>query len=229
MTIGTHSAPVHRGNRVPTARFGPAILTAGRRPAPHNARALRAHNRRVGVTVFNLVSRPGSGVSSLLSHTRAVLGDRHPMLILDNRRPANDDGRAVDDREPAGADALARFLAEHRPGSGSLVFLDSRLPDGAVADSDLGETLKLVICDVTAHPDLPLHRPERFADAELMVITKADLLRTDSRRVGRLVENARRVKPGLRAMPLSTVTGEGVADWLQWVDTARMLGLEAAE
>ena len=229
MTIGTRSARARGDTPVPAALFRPAILKAGRRPERRSARALRAHNRRSGVTVFNLVSRPGAGVSSLLAHTRAVLGGRHPIVILDSRRPATEDRQAVDDREPAGARALARFLAEHRPGTGTLVFLDSRLPDAAVADSDLGETLKLVVCDVTAHPDLPLDRPERFADAELMVITKADLLRSDSRRVGRLVENARRVKPGLRALPLSTVTGEGLADWLQWVDTARMLGLEAAE
>lgn len=229
MAFHSYQARGNDGHLAPFVPSRPPIPSAGRRPIDGTAQSVRAHNRRMGITVVNLVSRPGSGVSTLLEQTRLAMQGRCGVLVLDNGQPGSDGRGGAADQRPVAADHLSALLGDHDPKPGTMVFLDSRLPDAAVADSDLGETFKLVVCDVTADPDFPVNRPERFADAELMVMTKVDLLQAGSPRVIRLVENARRVKPGLRTMPISCETGHGMPDWLQWLDTARILGLEAAE
>jgi hydrogenase nickel incorporation protein HypB len=86
------------------------------------------------------------------------------------------------------------------------------------AEFDLGEAHKAVILSVTEGDDKPLKYPDMFAAADLMVVTKTDLLPYVSFDVERCIEHARRVNPAIAVIELSATRGDGVDAWLQWLE-----------
>ena len=56
-----------------------------------------------------------------------------------------------------------------------------------------------------------------FAAAQLMLLTKTDLLPHLSFDVQSCVDYARRVNPGIRILQLSATTGEGMNAWIDWL------------
>ena len=80
-----------------------------------------------------------------------------------------------------------------------------------------GEDAKVVILSVTEGEDKPLKYPDMFAAAQLMLLTKTDLLPHLSFDVQSCVDYARRVNPGIRILQLSATTGEGMNAWIDWL------------
>ena len=75
----------------------------------------------------------------------------------------------------------------------------------------------MVILSVTEGEDKPLKYPDMFAAAQLMVLTKTDLLPHLQFDVQRCIDYAHRVNPGIRILQLSATTGEGMDAWLAWL------------
>ena len=85
---------------------------------------------------------------------------------------------------------------------------------------DLGEAAKVAILSVTEGEDKPLKYPDMFAASRLMILNKIDLLPHVKFDVARCIELARRVNPGIEIIQLSATTGEGMGEWLHWLDHA---------
>lgn len=85
---------------------------------------------------------------------------------------------------------------------------------------DLGEAAKVAILSVTEGEDKPLKYPDMFAASELMILNKIDLLPHVKFDVARCIELARRVNPSIAIIQLSATTGEGMGEWLHWLDHA---------
>jgi hydrogenase nickel incorporation protein HypB len=83
---------------------------------------------------------------------------------------------------------------------------------------DLGQAANVVALSVTEGEDKPLKYPTMFHAADLVLITKVDLLpHLPGIKVDTIVKNLARVMPALRVIPLSAVTGEGIDDWAAWL------------
>ena len=82
---------------------------------------------------------------------------------------------------------------------------------------DLGESARVVILSVTEGDDKPLKYPDMFAAADLMIISKIDLLPHVDFEVDSVVERARRLNPALQCLALSARDGTGMAAWLDWI------------
>ena len=85
---------------------------------------------------------------------------------------------------------------------------------------DLGEAAKVAILSVTEGEDKPLKYPDMFAAASLMVLNKIDLLPHVSFDVERCIALARRVNPGIAVIQLSATRGDGMDEWLHWLQHA---------
>lgn len=83
---------------------------------------------------------------------------------------------------------------------------------------DLGEAAKVVILSVTEGEDKPLKYPDMFAAARLLLINKIDLLPYVRFDVARSIEYARRVNPDIEVLQVSATRGDGLDDWLHWLD-----------
>ncbi|OGT00333.1 MAG: hydrogenase accessory protein HypB [Gallionellales bacterium RIFCSPLOWO2_12_FULL_59_22] len=83
---------------------------------------------------------------------------------------------------------------------------------------DLGEAHKVAILSVTEGEDKPLKYPGMFAAADLMLLNKADLLPHLDFDVPLAIKYARRINPGIRVIVTSARSGEGMDEWLGWLD-----------
>jgi hydrogenase nickel incorporation protein HypB len=85
------------------------------------------------------------------------------------------------------------------------------------ASFDLGEASKVVILSVTEGEDKPIKYPDMFAAADLMILSKIDLLPYLDFDTDQAVEHARCVNPGIVVLRLSAKTGEGLDSWKDWI------------
>ncbi|NMG65211.1 hydrogenase nickel incorporation protein HypB [Azoarcus indigens] len=194
---------------------------------------LAAANRdwlaRRGVFALNLVSSPGSGKTTLLVETIRRLAGRLPVAVIEGDQQTEFDAERI---RATGAPALqintgkGCHLDAHMVGEAfarlaipprSLLLIENVGNLVCPAAFDLGEAHKVVILSVTEGEDKPLKYPDMFAAADLMLLSKTDLLPHLSFDVQRAIDFARRVNPGLRVLQLSSTSGEGFDAWLDWI------------
>ncbi|WP_435751425.1 hydrogenase nickel incorporation protein HypB [Thauera sp. AutoDN2] len=200
--------------------------------ADQNRAWLRAH----GIFALNLVSSPGSGKTSLLVSTLEALAGRIPAAVIEGDQQTEFDAERIRATGvPAlqintgkgchlDADMVARALPRMGLTNGSLLLIENVGNLVCPAAFDLGEAHKVAILSVTEGEDKPLKYPDMFAAASVMLLNKVDLLpylRFDAQRA---IEYALRVNPALRVIRSSATTGEGLDEWLAWIEA----GLGAA-
>ena len=111
------------------------------------------------------------------------------------------------------------------PADGSVLFIENVGNLVCPAGFDLGEAHKVVILSVTEGEDKPLKYPDMFAAADLMILNKTDLLPHLDFDAAAAIENARRINPSIKAIRVSARSGEGMENWLGWIEAARALAM----
>ena len=203
------------------------------------ADANRAWFAARGILALNLVSAPGAGKTSLLERTVVALGRERALCVIEGDQATALDGErirkagapAVQVNTGAGchleADMVRRGLDALQPAPGSIVLIENVGNLVCPALFDLGERAKVAVLSVTEGDDKPLKYPHMFRAAELVLISKADLLPYLDIDVARLIANLRAVNPGARVLTISARSGEGLEDWYGWLrETARAAGCD---
>jgi hydrogenase nickel incorporation protein HypB len=193
------------------------------------AEQLRERYRRLGILCVNLVSSPGSGKTLLLEKTleRMDYGVRVAVLTGD-LQTENDAKRLAKFGYPVkqivtgGTCHLDARMVEKHLADWNLEDLDLLIVENVgnlvcPSSYDLGEDAKIVLLSTTEGEDKPLKYPSIFFKAELMLLTKIDLLPYLAFSGDLAKENARRVHPGIEILDLSSTTGEGLDAWLAWL------------
>ena len=203
----------------------------------HEAAHLREHFAAKGVTVINLMGSPGSGKTALLEATAAALpgrrlaavsGDLATDLDGERLRRAGIVSRSITTGNACHLDAKMVHRALHLPDLGSAVadaeffFIENVGNLVCPAIYDLGQRVNIVALAVTEGVDKPLKYPVMFERADLVVLTKVDLLPyLGEVSIDVLRENLDRVHAGLPLIATSARSGQGIADWVDWLDRQR--------
>jgi hydrogenase nickel incorporation protein HypB len=208
------------------------ILGENDRVAAQNRAQFAAH----GVTALNFVSSPGSGKTTLLCATIEALkahapdlpvavieGDQQTSFDADRIRATGapalqvNTGKGCHLDAPMVAEAFARLHRHDH--ERSLLFIENVGNLVCPAMWDLGEAAKVAILSVTEGEDKPLKYPDMFAASTLMLVNKIDLLPYLNFDVERCIAFARRVNPAIQVIRVSATTGEGMGDWLAWIES----------
>jgi hydrogenase nickel incorporation protein HypB len=192
-----------------------------------------ALNRRrlaaLDTLALNLVSSPGAGKTTLLTATLARLKEQRPVAVIEgDQATANDADRIRQAGAPAvqintgsgchlDAHMVGHALDELAPAPGGVLFIENVGNLVCPAAFDLGEAHKVAILSVTEGDDKPIKYPDMFAAADLMVLSKVDLLPHVDFDVTACIDHARAVNPGIDVMQVSAKTGAGMDDWLDWI------------
>ncbi len=219
---GTH-APGLTQKRMVQIEMG--VLDKNNQIAVHN----REHLQEQGILALNLVSSPGSGKTTLLTRTLNYLKDKVPCAVIEGDQQTTNDAERiratgvpaiqVNTGKGCHLDAQMVHDAMHHLGlkDNSLLFIENVGNLVCPAGFDLGEQHKVAILSVTEGEDKPLKYPHMFAAADLMLINKIDLLPYVNVNIEACVNAACRVNPDIDVIVLSATTGEGMDEWVAWL------------
>jgi hydrogenase nickel incorporation protein HypB len=208
-----------------------SLLSENDRTAQHNRRHFEEH----GVLVVNLMGSPGSGKTALLEATAGAMGGEGRLTAMSGDLATERDG---DRLQASGIPSLSIT-------TGSACHLDARLVHEALAKLpwktsdllvienvgnlvcpavyDLGQTVNVVALAVTEGEDKPLKYPVMFRKADLVLLTKVDLLPHLSHLdLETLEEGLAHTMPEPNVIRVSSMTGEGIDQWLRWLEERRL-------
>ena len=95
---------------------------------------------------------------------------------------------------------------------------------------DLGQHVNVVALAVTEGEDKPIKYPVMFRKADLVLLTKVDLLpHLPHVQVEAVLEGIAQVMPSNRVILFSAQSGQGVDEWLDWLAARRRAGMEISE
>jgi len=181
--------------------------------------------------VLNLVSSPGSGKTTLLERTITDLKSDQMISVIEGDQQTLQDANRIDATGAPvvqintgtgchlDADMIQRAIKELNPPDGSLVCIENVGNLVCPALFDLGEAHKVVIISVTEGDDKPIKYPNMFAESDVCIINKIDLLPYVDFDVERCVTYARQINRDLKFFQISAKTGDGLKDWYQWLKT----------
>ena len=205
------------------------LLDANDRAAAHN----RTHFDRHGVLAVNLMSSPGSGKTALLEATIAALKDKFRIGVLEGDLETENDAERI---RAQGVPAVqittgtACHLDAHRVHDAlhdldldalDLLFIENVGNLVCPAGFDLGQHHNVVLLSVTEGDDKPAKYPVMFRAADLMLLTKSDLLAVlddfEPHRADQALRNLANEAP---VIELSARRGLNLEAWLQWLRAA---------
>jgi hydrogenase nickel incorporation protein HypB len=205
------------------------ILAGNDRTAAHN----REHFRERGVLAINLMGSPGAGKTAVLEATARLLAGRQRLGALagdlaterdaDRLRAAGITAKSITTGSACHLDAAMVHRGLHDFPWRELDYLFIENVGNLVCPAvyDLGQAANVVALAVTEGEDKPLKYPVMFRKADLVLVTKVDLLpHLPDVRIEAIVDALSRVMPRPLYLPLSARIGEGMDRWLAWLDLA---------
>lgn len=206
------------------------ILAGNDRTARHN----REHFEKRGVLSVNLMGSPGAGKTAVLEATARALGRQRNIAAvagdLETDRDAERLRAAGIPSVPITTGQACHLDAElvHKALHGfswqeaEYLFIENVGNLVCPAVYDLGQSVSVVALSVTEGEDKPLKYPVMFRKADLVLLTKVDLLPHLEVRVDLIEDALSRVMPQPAMIAVSARTGEGIAQWLAWLELRRV-------
>ncbi|MFG1464688.1 hydrogenase nickel incorporation protein HypB [Xanthobacter sp. DSM 24535] len=198
----------------------------------------RARLAEDGIFTLNLLAGPGAGKTTLLVETLKALAGRVPAAVIEgDQQTANDAERIRAVGFPAVQINTGKgcHLDAHMVGhaldrvplpAGGVLFIENVGNLVCPAAFDLGEDKRITLLSVTEGEDKPLKYPDIFQGADLVLLTKADLLPHLDVDFDAITRNVARINPSATVITVSSRSGSGFSDWLAWLEGARRARLE---
>ncbi|EJW10686.1 [NiFe] hydrogenase nickel incorporation-associated protein HypB [Rhodovulum sp. PH10] len=210
----------------------------------HVAAHVREHLEAHGILAVNLMSSPGAGKTSLLEATIAALPKEVRIAVIEGDLETENDAERIR-RHGVPAVQISTGVVCHLDAAmvhdalGGLslrdvdiLFIENVGNLVCPADFAVGQHRDVVLLSVTEGDDKPDKYPVAFRHADLVLVTKTDLMpHLDDFDIARAESAVERVRgPGATAA-LSARTGDGLAAWTAWLEaelTAHRAALRAA-
>ena len=195
------------------------------------ADSLRQELKKDRVFLLNLMSSPGSGKTTTLRQTIAALRDEFRIGGMEAAIDSDVDAATI---EKTGA----KVIQLH---TGGMCHLDAGMTrqgleglgvedvDFAIlenvgnlvcpAEFDTGASKNAMILSVPEGDDKPLKYPLMFSVCDVLLINKIDVLPYFDFDIEACKKYVKRLNPNMKIIPISARTGEGVAEWADWLRT----------
>jgi hydrogenase nickel incorporation protein HypB len=213
------------------------LLGENDRQAAHNREHLENH----GVLAINLMSSPGAGKTALLEASITALKDELRIAVIEGDLETENDAERI----------RAHGISAIQITTGSACHLDAHMVHDALhhldlsqvdllfienvgnlvcpASFDLGHHRNVVLLSTTEGDDKPAKYPVMFRTADLMLLTKSDLLPVlDDFSPALAEQNLRHLANPAPVLQLSARRGIGMNAWFDWLRQESTAKREAA-
>lgn len=197
----------------------------------HAAAHNREHFSRHGVLAINLMSSPGSGKTALLEATISALSDRYRIGVIEGDLETENDADRIRAKgvpavqittgQACHLDAHMVHDALHGLDLDALdiVFIENVGNLVCPASFDLGHHANVTLLSVTEGDDKPAKYPVMFRAADLVLITKSDLLTViDDFDPAKSEHHIRHLANPAPVATLSARKRETLGPWFDWID-----------
>lgn len=194
---------------------------------------LAASNRKrldnAGIFAINLMASPGAGKTSLITRTVEALRDDFRIGAVDGDIATTLDadriaalGIPAVQVNTGGACHLDAVMLQEALPQLPLEELDLLIVENVgnlvcPASFELGVHRKVLIASVPEGDDKPYKYPVMYRGVDAVVLNKTDVLDAFDFDVDYFRRGVEALNPGLRFLPLSCKTGEGLEAWLNWL------------
>lgn len=202
------------------------LLSENDHTAAHN----REHFDRHGVLAVNLMSSPGSGKTALLEETIEQLGREFRVAVVEGDLETENDAARIREKGVTAVQittGTACHLDAHMVHDAlhqidldniDIVFIENVGNLVCPASFDLGQHRNITLLSVTEGDDKPAKYPVMFRAADLMLITKCDLLAVlddfDPAKAEHHLSHLASDAPTIR---VSAKSGDNIETWLDWL------------
>ena len=202
------------------------LLSENDHVAAHN----RGHFDGHGVLALNLMSSPGSGKTRLLEETIAALSGELRIAVIEGDLETENDAQRIRDKGVPAVQittGTACHLDAHMVHDAlhaldldavDVLFIENVGNLVCPASFDLGQHRNVTLLSVTEGDDKPAKYPVMFRAADLMLVSKSDLLAVlDDFSPAKAERHLRELASEAPVVTLSARSGEGMQSWLDWL------------
>ena len=199
--------------------------------------ALAAVNRRrmdaAGILCVNVLSAPGSGKTALLQQSLPRLGEAVRSAVLVGDLQTTRDAERLEGaceqvtqiNTGSGCHLSPAQVSEGLDGLNlaglDFLFIENIGNMVCPAAFDLGEHRRAVLLSVPEGDDKVAKYPTLFQKADVILLTKVDLVGVLDYDFARVTDDLSRVNTAAPLIRLSNRTGEGMDAWLAWLRAQR--------
>ncbi len=192
---------------------------------------LRAQLKKEKTFLLNLMSSPGSGKTTTLTRTIEALKDELRIGVMEADIDSDVDAQTI-------SQTGAKVIQLH---TGGMCHLDADMTkqgleglgtqdiDLAIlenvgnlvcpAEFDTGAIKNAMILSVPEGDDKPLKYPLMFSIVDVLLINKIDVLNYFDFDLEACMERAKHLNPNVKIIAISSRTGEGIEEWVDWLRT----------
>lgn len=179
--------------------------------------------------VINMMSSPGSGKTSILEKTIIALGKEINIAVLEGDLQTDRDAQRIgkhgvqvaqintDGACHLDANMVNKALSAFDFTQIDLFFIENVGNLVCPAGFDLGENFRVNLISIPEGDDKVAKYPIIFRKCDVLLINKIDLLPYVPFNIERLKKEAWDIKPDMKIIEASCVTGEGLPDWYHWL------------
>jgi len=182
-----------------------------------------------GVFAVNVMASPGAGKTSLILATVRALKKKFNTAVIEGDVVPVDVDRIKKLKVPAimantgGACHLDAVMVQKALSKLRLQSLDLLIIENVgnlicPMNFKLGSHLNVVIASVPEGADKPYKYPGMFKGAQVLILNKADYLKTERFNLKYFKKGVRLLNPNVKFFTVSAKTGEGIDDWISWLD-----------
>jgi len=206
------------------------VLTGLLQENDHQAAHNREHFERHEVLAINLMSSPGSGKTALLEATIEAIGEEFSIAVVEGDLETENDAERI----------RAKGVPAVQITTGQACHLDAHMVHDALhemdlddidilfienvgnlvcpASFDLGHHINVTLLSVTEGDDKPAKYPVMFRAADVMLLTKSDLLDVlDDFDTAKAERHLRELANPAKVMTLSARRSQTLEAWLDWL------------
>ncbi|NPV84839.1 MAG: hydrogenase nickel incorporation protein HypB [Anaerolineae bacterium] len=211
-------------SRVPVVE---KIMDANDQVAQQIRQKLDSH----GILAINIMASPGAGKTSLILKTITALSSKYKMAVIEG------------DTAPVTIDAdkvLASGVPAVQINTGGECHLDAMMMSRGLeqlpleqldiiivenvgnlicpAAFNLGTHKNVLIASVPEGDDKPYKYPNIYRGVHALIINKTDLLPYITFNIDYFRQGVEMLNPALATFPLSCKTGDGLSEWISWIE-----------
>ncbi len=201
------------------------VLQKNNEIAHRNWHWLDDHN----IKTLNLMSSPGTGKTLLLEKSIEFIADKKKVSIIVGDQQTDNDAKRMENKGAMikqinttsschlDASMIEKELGTFVTGEEDILLIENIGNLVCPAAFDLGEKTKVALLSTTEGEDKPIKYPVLFNKADLIIITKTDLIPHLDWSLELAHKYITQINPNAKVIELSAKTGEGMNRWFDYL------------